>query len=676
MNEADNEKLCYIKLHNSLVGEERCEIKLKKTDTVKKFLQKLLLYTGLATSDSLSEIADADYEKKRLASGQKEKEKKENEEEEEKKEKKKENGEEDKDKIRLLRKDIIICKNQSGFYNKEALTYPDNYDKTLSDAGLWDRLSESVENNPVTFNYMIVGHLSTKYGLDWCDQRFISEIRDLEKLNSGLKELPYYEIVSSTDAANPSKKINSFKACDNKKMKCTIIPTTVKYGSLVPDMKATNPFHRFIFSDYLRKQKLEGRLSNAENIFNREIGGFDTMTEKANEGNIKDIPVAAMQKGWQGIDKKDYIQVRYNGKGWDGHAAECNDALAWYTVLDNVILDKAYLSFDSNLDILICDAQALFDKGKINFDQMQNIVLMLRYAYELRKLPNEKNGELNLNIEPINLNSKSKKIIDNMCTHLCTQLVRLLSDPEFGKKITDQISTMTDQISTMINENDEMRGMMKEAQGLGNEEFNKMASKCTPDLSLENVRVPVDNLVKIFHVYAELTKRMKELKNKYRSRLLEVLSSSVDSGRMKNIEAYDTEESDFIEKLKKWGNLAESLNLNQDPPLLELEEQINQKSNSLKKLGEIMKSSECQKIVEYLDSIRVCVNYVDGDLNLLQRFLNCLCSLFGLLDFQCFKIGVNFNNEKTIFAKYNARDAKAIVKANHDLVSDELGYRM
>ena len=72
MNEADNEKLCYIKLHNSLVGEERCEIKLKKTDTVKKFLQKLLLYTGLATSDSLSEIADADYEKKRLASGQKE----------------------------------------------------------------------------------------------------------------------------------------------------------------------------------------------------------------------------------------------------------------------------------------------------------------------------------------------------------------------------------------------------------------------------------------------------------------------------------------------------------------------------------------------------------------------------------------------------------------------------
>ncbi len=655
MNEADNERLCYIKLHNSLVGEERCEIKLKETDTVKKFLQKLLLYTGLATSDDLSKIADADDEKKRLASGQKE---------------------EDKDKIRLFRQDIIICKNQFGF--NDALTHPDNHDKTLSEAGLWDTLSKSAGDAPVTFRYMLVSHSSKRLNaLDWCDQQFIEDIRALEELNSGLKELPYYEIVSSPDAANPSKKINSFQACDNKKMKCTIIPTTVKYGSLVPDMKATNPFHRFIFSDYLRKQKLEGRLSNAENIFNREIGGFDTMTDaEAKKGNIKDIPVAAMQKGWQGIDKKDYIQVRYNGKGWDGHAAECNDALGWYTVLDNVILDKAYLSFDSNLDILICDAQVLFDKGKINFDQMQNIVLMLRYAYELRKLPNEKNGELNLNIEPINLNSKSKKIIDNMCTHLCTQLVRLLSDPEFGKKITDQISTMTDQISTMINENDEMRGMMKEAQGLGNEEFNKMASKCTPDLSLENVRVPVDNLVKIFHVYAELTKRMKELKNKYRSRLLEVLSnSSVDSGRMKNIEAYDTEESDFIEKLKKWGNLAESLNLNQDPLLLELEEQINQKSNSLKKLGEIMKSSECQKIVEYLDSIRVCVNYVDGDLNLLQRFLNCLCSLFGLLDFQCFKIGVNFNNEKTIFAKYNARDAKAIVKANHDLVSDELGYR-
>ena len=131
----------------------------------------------------------------------------------------------------------------------------------------------------------------------------------------------------------------------------------------------------------------------------------------------------------------------------------------------------------------------------------------------------------------------------------------------------------------------------------------------------------------------------------------------------------------FIEKLKEWGNLAESLNLNQDPLLLELEKQINQKSNSLKKLGEITKSSECQKIVEYLDSIRVCVNYVDGDLNLLQRILNCLLSLFGLLDFQIFKIGVNFNDEKTIFAKYNARDAKAIVKANHNLVSDELGYR-
>ena len=659
MNEADNEKLCYIKLRNSLVGEERCEIKLKETDTVKKFLQKLLLYTGLATSDDLSKIADADYEKKRLASSQKEE---------------GENKEEAKEKMRLSRRDIIICKNQFD----DALTHPDNYNKTLSEAGLWDTLSQSVGDAPVTFRYMLVSHSSKRLNaLDWCDQQFIEDIRALEELNSGLKELPYYEIVSSTDAANPSKKINSFKACDNKKMKCTIIPTTVKYDSLVPDMEATNPFHRFIFSNYLRKQKLEGRLSNAENIFNREIGGFDTMKDaEAKKGNIKNIPVAAMQKGWQGIDKKDYIQVRYNGTGWDGRAAEYNDALGWYTVLDNVILDKAYLSFDSNLDILICDAQALFDKGKINFDQMQNIVLMLRYAYELRKLPNEKNGELNLNIEPINLNSKSKKIIDNMCTHLCTQLVRLLSDPEFGKKITDQISTMTDQISTMIDENDEMRGVMKEAQGLGNEEFNKMASKCTPDLSLENVRVPVDNLVKIFHVYAELTKRMKELKNKYRSRLLEVLSnSSVDIGRMKNIEAYDTEESDFIEKLKKWGNLAESLNLNQYPLLLELEEQINQKSNSLKKLGEIMKSSECQKIVEYLDSIRVCVNYVDGDLNLLQRFLNCLCSLFGLLDFQCFKIGVNFNNEKTIFAKYNARDAKAIVKANHDLVSDELGYR-
>ena len=657
MNEADNEKLCYIKLHNSLVGEERCEIKLKKTDTVKKFLQKLLLYTGLATSDYLSKIADADYEKKRLASSQKEE---------------GENKEEDKDKIRLLRKDIIICKNQSGFYNKEALTYPDNYDKTLSDAGLWDRLSKSVENNPVTFNYMIVGHLSTEYGLDWCDQQFISEIRDLEKLNSGLKELPYYEIVSSTDAANPSKKINSFKACDNKKMKCTIIPTTVKYDSLVPDMEATNPFHRFIFSNYLRKQKLEGRLSNAENIFNREIGGFDTMTEKAKKGNIKDIPVAAMQKGWQGIDKKDYIQVHYNGNGWDGRAAEYNDALGWYTVLDNVILDKAYLSFDSNLDILICDAQVLFDKGKINFDQMQNIVLMLRYAYDLRKLPNEKNGELNLNIEPINLNSKSKEIIDNMCTHLCSELVRLLSNQEFENKITDQISKM-------IRENDEMRGMMKETQGLVDEEFNKMVSKFTPDPSLENARVPrdvVDNLVKVFQVYAELTKRTKELKNKYRSKLLEVLSKSdVTSEYMNNIKAYDTEKSDFIEKLKEWGNLAESLNLNQDPLLLELEKQINQKSNSLKKLGEITKSSECQKIVEYLDSIRVCVNYVDGDLNLLQRILNCLLSLFGLLDFQIFKIGVNFNDEKTIFAKYNARDAKAIVKANHNLVSDELGYR-
>ena len=659
MNEADNEKLCYIKLHNSLVGEERCEIKLKKTDTVKKFLQKLLLYTGLATSDYLSKIADADYEKKRLASGQKE-------------EEKKENGEEDKDKIRLSRRDIIICKNQSGFYNKEALTYPDNYNKTLLAAGLWDRLSKSVENNPVTFHYMIVGHSSTEYGLDWCAQQFIEEIRDLEALNSGLKELPYYEVVSSTDAANPSKKINSFKACDNKKMKCTIIPTTVKYGSLVPDMKATNPFHRFIFSGYLRKQKLEGRLSNAENIFNRKIGGFDTMTEKAKEGNIKDIPVAAVQKGWQGIDKRDYIQVHYNGNGWDGRAAEYKDALGWYTVLDNVILDKAYLSFDSNLDILICDARVLFDKGKINFDQMQNIVLMLRCAYELRKLPNEKNGELNLNIKPINLNSKSKEIIDNMCAYLCSELVRLLSNHEFGNKITNQISEM-------IREDDEMRGMMNEVQGLGDEEFNKMVSKFTPDPSLENARVPrdvVDNLVKVFQVYAELTKRTKELKDKYRSKLLEVLrKSDVNSGRMKNIEAYDTEESDFIKKLKEWGNLAESLNLNQDPLLLELEKQINQKSNSLKKLGEITKSSECQKIVEYLDSIRVCVNYVDGDLNIFQRFLNCLFSLFGLLDFQIFKIGVNFNDEKTIFAKYNARDEKAIVRANHDLVSDELGYR-
>ena len=234
----------------------------------------------------------------------------------------------------------------------------------------------------------------------------------------------------------------------------------------------------------------------------------------------------------------------------------------------------------------------------------------------------------------------------------------------------------------MIREDDEMRGMMNEVQGLGDEEFNKMVSKFTPDPSLENARVPrdvVDNLVKVFQVYAELTKRTKELKDKYRSKLLEVLSKSdVTSEYMNNIKAYDTEKSDFIEKLKEWGNLAESLNLNQDPLLLELEKlekQINQKSNSLKKLGEITKSSECQKIVEYLDSIRVCVNYVDGDLNIFQRFLNCLFSLFGLLDFQIFKIGVNFNDEKTIFAKYNARDAKAIVKANHNLVSDELGYR-
>ena len=226
-------------------------------------------------------------------------------------------------------------------------------------------------------------------------------------------ELPLYEVGSEEEAANSNKKHNQFRST-GEFVELSLSPRRVRYYS--PYMSASNPLHRFIYSDHLRTQYDEGRLANAEGIFNRKIDSeFGEQKTEGKDGKIVTQRVAP--RGWQGIDKSKYLNV--NGD-WECH----KDAQYWYARLDDIILDKAYLSVDENLDTLISAADHFYGEKKITIEQFTNVMLMLRYAYELRQLPNDKEAdELNSNPDPIKLNQQSYSIIGDIFTITSYSLV-------------------------------------------------------------------------------------------------------------------------------------------------------------------------------------------------------------------------------------------------------------
>ncbi len=275
------------------------------------------------------------------------------------------------------------------------------------------------------------------FGRESCKKRSCTTIQVTSKQEKmDLGKLPLYEVVSVEDATNPGKKHNQFQET-GKFVELSKGRKLVKYngfnlGSKIEPytLEATNPLERFICSDHLKKQYAEGRLMNAEKILERKIGGFNTILEegaqdngagKIDEDKYQEV---ASQNGWQGINTAEYIKPY--AKGSIGiFKLQINDVERWYGKLSDILLDKAYLSYNKNLDVLISAADKLYDANKITLEQFANLALMLHYAYELRRLPNEKGGKLNSDIEPIQLDEHSQKVLAKILDKINNELYNL-----------------------------------------------------------------------------------------------------------------------------------------------------------------------------------------------------------------------------------------------------------
>lgn len=253
-----------------------------------------------------------------------------------------------------------------------------------------------------------------------------------DEIQESLGTLPLYRVVPDENSTNSGNKYRFQKTKGTVKLSTK--RKEIEYEGFnvgrkeSQTLEATNPLHRFICSDHLEKQKNEGRLANAQEICNRTVAGF--RDDKNNE--------VSKLRGWQGINANDYVVPHPIGKSGVAES-KYKDAKDWYTTLSNILLDKAYLSEDENLDILISDAKKIFDAGKIDLKQFSNVILMLRYAYELRKLPNERNGELNSDIASIKLKAKSHRIVTEVCKTLVKKLENLWDD--FKKENNLEITT-------------------------------------------------------------------------------------------------------------------------------------------------------------------------------------------------------------------------------------------
>ena len=319
-------------------------------------------------------------------------------------------------------------------------------------------------------------------------------VKSAEAGTEDLGKLPLYKVVSKEDAANPGKKCNRFEktgefiglSMKGKEFGYKGFDVSIDKECV---LKATNPLHRFIISDHLRTQQKTGRLTGAKNISKRKIGGFDNMPTKEAEKNNTKVSEVSNQNGWQGINVADYTKVYYNSNtGVSGN--DYKDALDYYAKMSDILLDKAWLSEDKNLDILILAAGKLFDNKKIDLEQFSNVILMLRYAYELRKLPNEKDGELKSEVDPIQLSEEAYGVIDKVLTNAENELNELLRN-EIFQDINKEFGDIKSQDPASENGNNEQ--IIKEdrtEKNTGNEIFQDIDKEFgdikSQDLAFEN----------------------------------------------------------------------------------------------------------------------------------------------------------------------------------------------
>ena len=244
-----------------------------------------------------------------------------------------------------------------------------------------------------------------------------------------LGQLPLYKVVAKEDPIDLDKKYNTFEETgefvelSTRKQRLQYKGFSLGSRQEGSILKAANPAYRYICSEHLQTQKSEGRLANAQAVLNHQIGGFDNMSkDDAKERGIG-VQKVPKQNGWQGINADEYVKAYDNDIL--SYSQAYIDAEGWYNKLSDIALDKAYLSVDKNLDTLISAADKLFDSKEIDLEHFANVSLMLRYACELRKLPNEKDGKLKSVVEPIELSSKSCKVIHKILDKIGNELENL-----------------------------------------------------------------------------------------------------------------------------------------------------------------------------------------------------------------------------------------------------------
>ena len=515
-------------------------------------------------------------------------------------------------------------------------------------------------------------------------------------------ELPLYEVGSVEEAADPSEKHNQFQET-GEVVGLSLSPRLVKYKS--PHMSASNPLYRFIYSNHLQRQYDEGRLANAEGIFNRKLA-FSEKKNVIENGKVKTVTIE--QRGWQGIDTSKYLGV-------NGDWAADEDARAWYEKLDDIILDKAYLSVNENLDTLISAANDCYKNGKITFEQFTNVILMLRYAYELRKLPNDKDADtINSDPAPIKLSVKSTSIISSIFQ-------------EINKKFVSKFDEINDLISSS---NPTLEGVNNESNLLN----SSAAINSNPDRENGNntglQSVDEQRFVFLMNFVLQNKERENEIVSKLRNAERDYINTLTDILKSKENKKcvydlgkegtgynyYEPERKcvpdsktigkcvskvneiwksvdsigEFIKQLKdkNEGRIDYQLKFEgyRDPhyefyifPLLsedeetrlsKIKDRIDDASNELDKYQNSSNAKavkKCKKYVEMygcLKHVQYYTSKVDSELTTVQWFINLLLSFFHVLGYRYYEefevridSVVNFQEEKNdVFSKFNKID--------------------
>ncbi|MBQ9491935.1 MAG: hypothetical protein IJU86_04115 [Firmicutes bacterium] len=551
----------------------------------------------------------------------------------------------------------LICAGKVLFKKEDA-------SKPLNETDLWNAIKgATTKEKECTLHMLASLNPTNNWFLDYKPETF--------------GELPLYEVRSGEEAVNPNEKHNQFQATD-KSVGLSLSPRRLEYHS--PNIFASNPLHRFICSNHLRTQYDEGRLANAEGIFNRKLDSkFGPEKKEEKDGTM--VTQRVEPRGWQGIDKSKYSEV--NGKG-----EADKDAQDWYEKLDDIILDKAYLSVNENLDTLISAAGHFYEENKITFEQFTNVMLMLRYAYELRQLPNDKDAnELNSNPDPIKLNQQSYLTIQKIFTQMKDELIskfgeieKMINNSQVLKDDNKELNLLENVDPTHENGNNELLGMMEE------EDTKKF-------------RLVMDFVIKNKDKENELISKLKERNQNYIDTLTNILNSKLVEKSDKDIKKYvdkikkaweETKHEGigkFIQKLDSDGykslyfkesdedrsSLAKINLLLSDSDKKQLEDiktNINNLSNDLDEHKKILDLETFKKCVGYTEMF-TCAQYIEkNEVNVKvkltwgQWLLNLLFSLGHLLSYRFYRefevkmdSVVNFKDRKDdIFAKFNKKD--------------------